>query len=111
MIETHADITVQDVKQLLDAGSDFLLLDCRTPEEFEEVHLESAKLIPMADLQERVGELEAFRSHRIVVHCHLGVRSESVTQWLRARGFRIVQNMQGGIDAWAEQIDPSLPRY
>jgi rhodanese-related sulfurtransferase len=65
----------------------------------------------MSQIQARLGELTPLREKHFVVHCHHGGRSERVTYWLRANGFPRVQNMAGGIDAWAVQIDPALPRY
>ena len=106
-----SDVSVHEVKQLLDSEQPFLLLDCRGQDEYDLVHLEPAKLIPMDELQHRVSELHCHRTSRIVVYCHLGGRSQMVTAWLRQQGFTQVQNMAGGIDAWAQQIDPSLPRY
>lgn len=105
------EIDVRSVKSLLDAQDDFLLLDCREPDEHELVHIAGAKLLPMNETPSRLGELEPHRDRRIVVHCHFGGRSLQVVQWLRNQGFDNVQNMTGGIDAWSVQIDPSLSRY
>lgn len=99
------------VKEMLGQRDDFLLLDCRTHEEYQIVHLEVAKLIPMDELPTRISELSADKKRRIVVHCHLGGRSLQVTEWLRHQGFSKAQDMIGGIDAWAIQVDASLPRY
>ncbi len=95
----------------MDSQEPFLLLDCRNQDEYDLVHLQSAKLIPVGELTTRVAELEPHRNDRIVVYCHLGGRSQMVATWLRENNFTKVQNMVGGIDAWAEQIDRSLPRY
>ena len=102
---------VQTVKELIDGGHEFLLLDCREKDEHEFVRLEQATLIPMSELESRREELESHRQSHIIVMCHIGGRSQRVTQWLRALGFPQVQNMSGGIDAWAAEIDPALPRY
>jgi rhodanese-related sulfurtransferase len=101
----------KSVKAKLDAGSDFLLLDCREADEFETVNIAAAKLLPMSELMTRVGELEPYKTTEIVVHCHHGGRSLKVTNWLRQQGFAKVQSLAGGIDQWAVDIDPSLPRY
>ena len=90
---------------------DFLLLDCREKDEYDLVHLPQAKLLPMSELAVRVGELEAYRDKEIVVLCHHGIRSLDVAMWLRQAGFADVKSISGGIDRWAQQIDPSLPRY
>jgi rhodanese-related sulfurtransferase len=105
------EIDVCTVKSLLDANADFLLLDVRERAEHNFVHIPEAELVPMSQIQNRIIELEPYRKKHIVVHCHLGGRSFQVTEWLRALGFAKVQNMTGGIEAWSEEIDPSLPRY
>jgi rhodanese-related sulfurtransferase len=95
----------------MDAEAQFLLLDCRNQEEFDLVHLPDAVLIPMGQLAERVDELDVHKTSHIVVYCHLGGRSQMVTEWLRQQGFEGVQNMMGGIDGWAVQIDQNVRRY
>jgi rhodanese-related sulfurtransferase len=92
-------------------GDDFLLLDCRDPEEYALVRIPNARLLPLGELPVRAAELEPYRNRRIVVHCHHGGRSLRAANWLRANGFPQAQSMAGGIDTWAEQIDPTLPRY
>lgn len=105
------EVSCQAVKAQLDNGEEFVLIDCREPVEHEHVHLEAATLLPMSQMMERVGELEPHRSQPIVVHCHHGGRSLQVAQWLQQQGFADVKSMAGGIDLWAVEIDPSLPRY
>ena len=105
------EVDVLTIKQKLDRGEDFLLLDCREPEEFAIAKITSAELIPMSQLRERMGELEAHRQRLIVVHCHHGGRSLRVAMWLRRQNFPSAQSMAGGIDAWSQQIDASVPRY
>ena len=105
------EISPSEVKALLDAQADFLLLDCRESEEHATASISGATLFPMSAIQERVTELEPQRARHIVVHCHLGGRSLQVAQWLRQQGFDRVQSMAGGIAAWSEAIDPSVPTY
>jgi rhodanese-related sulfurtransferase len=105
------EVDVTTVKQLLDSGDDFTLLDCREPSEYETARIDGAKLIPMREIPGRLAELEPLRNSRIVVHCHHGGRSLRVTHWLREQGFPNVQNMTGGIDAWSQIVDPKVPRY
>jgi rhodanese-related sulfurtransferase len=105
------EVTVQQVQALREADSDFLLLDCRERDEFETARIDGSLLIPMGELPERIAELEPHRERSIVVHCHHGGRSMRVTQWLREQGYSQTQNMAGGIDAWSQQIDDSVPRY
>jgi adenylyltransferase/sulfurtransferase len=101
----------QTVKSRLDSGEAFLLLDCREPDEYDVAHIEGARLLPMSQLIDRVGELEPFRQGSVVVHCHHGGRSLRVANWLKQQGFADVQSLAGGIDQWAVDIDPTLPRY
>ena len=99
------------LKQKLDAGEDFLLLDCRERNEHELVRIEGSTLIPMSEMRARASELEPYRQKEIIVHCHHGGRSLQVTAWLRQQGFANVRSLAGGIDQWAAEIDPRLPRY
>ena len=101
----------QAVKDALCRDKTFLLLDCREQDEWDLVHIEGAKLLPMSQLASRIQELEPYRGLRVVVHCHHGGRSLRVADWLRKVGFDGAQSMAGGIDAWSQEIDRSLPRY
>jgi rhodanese-related sulfurtransferase len=101
----------RSVKQQLDAGQSLVLIDCREADEYAIVHIPQATLVPMSEIQQRAGELEPHRDSPVVVHCHHGGRSLRVVQWLRQLGFHRAQSLAGGIDRWAEEIDPSLPRY
>ncbi|HLJ10069.1 MAG TPA: rhodanese-like domain-containing protein [Planctomycetaceae bacterium] len=105
------EIDCKSVKKMLDAKADFLLVDCREADEYQKVHIDRAKLVPMSVIQDRLAELEAYKEREIVVHCHHGGRSLKVTHWLRGQGFANVKSMAGGIDEWAVEIDPKLPRY
>lgn len=86
-----------------------MLLDVREPGEWEIAHLPGATLIPLRQLPDRVTELTRARS--VVVYCHSGNRSGRATRMLLDLGFTRVRNLEGGIDAWAETVDPSMPRY
>jgi rhodanese-related sulfurtransferase len=105
------EVAPVEVKRMLDDKADFLLLDCREADEHSTVHIAQAMLLPMSELAGRVSEIEAHRNGRIVVHCHRGGRSLRVANWLRQQGFAGAQSMSGGIDQWAVEIDPTLPRY
>ena len=104
------DIDVRTVKQMLDRGEKFVLLDCREISEIATAKIAGTKHIPMREIPARIAELGP-KQGRIVVHCHHGGRSQRVTQFLRQQGFDQVQNMAGGIDAWSQEIDSSVPRY
>jgi len=86
-----------------------LLLDVREPFERAICAVQGSRHVPMRQIPESLGELS--REQPILVLCHHGGRSLRVTQYLRANGFANVSNVAGGIDAWAEQLDPSLTRY
>ena len=93
----------------LDAGDDLVLLDVREPHEWDIAHLDGAKLIPVNSVTARANELST--ADEIVVYCKGGVRSAARREQLRQLGFRKLWNLKGGVTAWAEDVDPSLPRY
>lgn len=105
------EIDCETVRRKLEAGGDFVLLDCRERDEHETARIAEARLLPMSEIQERIGELEPDRDREVVVHCHHGGRSLRVANWLRQQGFTRAKSMAGGIDEWSERIDPSVPRY
>ena len=105
------EIDCRSVSAKRDAGDAFLLLDCREDDEYRHVHIDGATLVPMSQLMERVGELNEHRDDEIIVYCHHGGRSLRVAMWLRQQGFTNAKSMAGGIDRWAIDVDPSLPRY
>lgn len=111
MSSVPLEVSVTDVKKMLDEKQDFLLIDCREPHEYENCRIEGSKLIPMRETQTRLEEIESYRNRTVVVHCHHGGRSMRVTMFLRQLGFQNAQNMAGGIDAWSIEVDPSVPRY
>src|SRR2546423_1073663 len=102
-------ISVQELKRRMDAIEDFELIDVREPFEFEIARINGAKLIPLGEIAERADELQ--RGEPIVVHCHSGQRSAQAVRLLQQQGFSNVYNLDGGIDAWSDQIDPSVPKY
>ncbi|MEP3482705.1 MAG: rhodanese-like domain-containing protein [Fuerstiella sp.] len=105
------EIDCQSVKAMLDAGEDFVFLDCREQSEYDTVKIEGASLLPMSEIQTRVGEIEKHKNSKMVIHCHHGGRSLNVAMWLKGQGFENVSSMTGGIDVWAQEIDSTLPRY
>ena len=102
-------ISPEELKALLDKKEDVYILDVREPQEWNIAHLEKAKLIPLGELPQAMNQLSS--ADDIVVHCRSGVRSARAVQFLMEMGFRKVRNLEGGILAWAERIDPSMPRY
>jgi len=101
-------ITVEDLKRKLDAKDDIFILDVREPHEYQICHL-NGYLIPVGDLPKRVNELDS--SREIIAHCRSGVRSAKAVNFLRRAGFQKVYNLTGGILAWADRIDPKMPKY
>jgi rhodanese-related sulfurtransferase len=102
-------ITVGDLKRRRDEGEALLLLDVREPAELATAALPDVTAIPMGDVPVRLHELPTDRA--IVVMCHHGARSAHVTSFLNANGYPNAVNLDGGIDAWSTQIDPTVPRY
>jgi rhodanese-related sulfurtransferase len=90
-------------------AEDVVLLDVREPGEIAVAAIPFAKQIPMGEIPTRSHELD--KNKIIIVMCHSGVRSMQVARFLRAHGFARVMNLAGGIDAWSQQIDSSIPRY
>ncbi len=104
-----AEMSPHELKRRMDAGEPFELIDVREPFEYEVARIDGAKLIPLGEITERLDELSG--KQPIVVHCHSGKRSEQAARLLQQRGFANVYNLEGGIDAWSDQIDPNVPKY
>jgi adenylyltransferase/sulfurtransferase len=101
-------ISVEELKKKLDAKADVFILDVREPHEYQICNLKGY-LIPVGDLPKRVSELDS--SREIVAHCKMGGRSAKAVNFLRRAGFTKVYNLTGGILAWADRIDPKMPKY
>ena len=111
MAETPIEISCHELKELMDGQEPILLIDCREPEEHAIVSLPGARLVPMQEIPTKAAEIIAEGSPRLVVYCHHGMRSAQTAGWLRENGAPHAQSLAGGVDAWAVQIDPNLPRY
>tara|TARA_B100001029_G_C15032151_1_gene437694 strand:- start:10 stop:1128 length:1119 start_codon:yes stop_codon:yes gene_type:complete len=109
--ESQADleITVDDLKGIVDSKEKITLLDVREPGEYEICSLNNSRLIPLGDLTSRVHELDT--ADDIIVYCHHGMRSLQATRILKGMGYAKVRNLAGGIDAWAAKFDEKMPRY
>lgn len=105
------EITPREVKAMQDKGDSFVLIDCREPREYHVAHIAGSQLVPLSELPDRLPEIKAHADQKVVVHCHHGGRSLQMTAVLRQQGFQDVASMAGGIDLWARDIDPSVPRY
>ena len=103
------EIEPAEVKAKADQGDSFVLLDVRESHEYLICNIPFAKLIPLGDLPKRVNELDT--AVEIVAHCKSGVRSAKACDFLRQAGFRKVRNMKGGILAWSDKVDSSVPKY
>ena len=104
------EITVRELKDRIDQGNRPFILDVRKPHEYDIANLNGA-LIPLDELAERLDELEDRKQEDIVVHCRSGGRSSQAVQLMQARGFERACNLKGGVLAWSEEIDPSMPTY
>jgi adenylyltransferase/sulfurtransferase len=102
------EIQVEELKRRLDAGEDLFVLDVREPHEYQICNIKG-HLIPLGDLPKRVHELDS--SREIVAHCRSGVRSAKAVTFLQQAGFKKVHNLAGGILAWADRVDPKMPKY
>jgi sulfur-carrier protein adenylyltransferase/sulfurtransferase len=102
------EMQVEELKRRLDAGEDLFVLDVREPHEYQICNI-GGYLIPLGDLPKRVNELDS--SREIVAHCRSGARSAKAVGFLQQAGFKKVHNLAGGILAWADRIDPKMPKY
>jgi molybdopterin/thiamine biosynthesis adenylyltransferase/rhodanese-related sulfurtransferase/molybdopterin converting factor small subunit len=108
-VTSEGDIDPVEVKAKIDRGDPFVLIDVREPHEYQICNIPQAKLIPLGDLPKRVNELDS--ADEIVAHCKSGMRSAKAVDFLKQAGFRKVRNMKGGILAWSDKVDPSVPKY
>jgi len=102
------EITPRELKTRLDRGDDLFILDVREPHEYQICNI-NGKLIPLGDLPKRVSELDS--SREIVAHCRSGKRSADAVEFLQKAGFKKIWNLKGGILAWSDEVDPSMPKY
>jgi sulfur-carrier protein adenylyltransferase/sulfurtransferase len=102
------EMQVEELKRRLDAGENLFVLDVREPHEYQICNI-GGHLIPLGDLPKRVNELDS--SREIVAHCRSGVRSAKAVGFLQQAGFKKVHNLAGGILAWADRVDPKMPKY
>lgn len=111
MDSKHPDeVTVQEMQRALaEPGMGIKVLDVREPNEYQIAHVEGVSLLPLSQLAQRFSELDPNRQYYI--HCKVGIRSMNALQFLRQQGFKHLKSVQGGITAWSEQIDPTVPRY
>lgn len=106
---TVPEITPTELKQMIDERRDFRLVDVREPHEFDICRIPGSVLIPLGDVPARMNELDSAQD--IVVHCRSGMRSARAVELLQKAGFRRIHNLKGGILAWSDEVDPSVPKY
>ncbi len=104
------EISATDLERRMAAGEDIQLIDVRQPEEWAFAKIEGAKLIPLGEIMNRMGEIDETRE--TVIHCKSGMRSAQAVQALQRAGFKgDLKNLKGGITAWSNEVDPKVPKY
>jgi len=103
------EITPTELKKMMDEHRPFVLIDVREPHEYEICRIPGSTLIPLGEIAQRMNELNS--ADEIVVHCRSGMRSAKAVQILMQAGFRKIHNLKGGILAWSDEVDPSVPKY
>jgi adenylyltransferase/sulfurtransferase len=103
------EVTVQELKKLMDVKADFQLIDVREPHEYDICNLKG-ELIPMGEIPENVARIN--NNWQVIIHCRSGARSGQIVQYLeKNHGFTNLYNLKGGVLAWAKEIDSSMPTY
>ncbi|MDW8209364.1 MAG: molybdopterin-synthase adenylyltransferase MoeB [Chloroherpetonaceae bacterium] len=108
-VEESEEITVRELKARMDRGERLTIVDVREPYEYEIARIPGTILIPLGQIEARADELNP--EAEIILHCRSGKRSADALNRLKARGFKRLKNLVGGILAWSEEIDPSVPKY
>jgi adenylyltransferase/sulfurtransferase len=106
---TSSEITPQQLKARIDAGENLFVLDVRNPNEFAICRIPGTALVPLPELPARLGEVP--RDREVIVHCKSGMRSAKAIEFLKQQGYTKLVNLTGGILAWADKVDPGMPRY
>ncbi len=105
----YRDLSPTEVKELLEHKDGIRLIDVREEWEHKLARIENSELMPMSNFVGRAGELD--KDDELVIYCHRGVRSVNVCNFLANQGFKNLINLKGGIDAWSDEVDPSVPKY
>jgi molybdopterin/thiamine biosynthesis adenylyltransferase/rhodanese-related sulfurtransferase/molybdopterin converting factor small subunit len=108
-VTENEEITVKELKARMDRGEDLTVIDVREPYEYAIARIPGTKLIPLGQIEERAGELD--RNRELILQCRSGKRSADALNRLKAKGFTRLKNLVGGITAWSDEIDPSVPKY
>ncbi|MBI4163830.1 MAG: molybdopterin-synthase adenylyltransferase MoeB [Candidatus Aenigmarchaeota archaeon] len=107
--EDDEQINPKKLKELFDKKEDLILVDVREQSEYQICHIEGSKLIPLGQIKQRSEELD--KNKLIVLHCHHGGRSMQALSYLKSLGFTKLKNLDGGIDAWADEVEPTMTKY
>lgn len=102
------EVTVTELKEMMDRKDDFQLIDVREEMEFDHCNI-GGELIPMGTVMNNLDKIA--KNKKVVIHCKSGGRSGTIVQMLTAQGYDNLYNLKGGILAWSDQIDPSVPKY
>ena len=102
-------ISREELKEKIDRGDNFVLIDVREPHEYKIANIPGSRLIPLGEFPKHVSEFDPEAD--IVIHCKSGMRSAKACGVLRQAGFKHVRNVVGGILAWSDKVDPSVPKY
>ncbi|MBX7170735.1 MAG: hypothetical protein K1X72_07235 [Pyrinomonadaceae bacterium] len=105
----YQTVSPTEIAERIKNGEEVNLIDVREPLEFEIASVEGAKLFPLSQFNEWINDLEPEKE--IVVMCHHGIRSANLCMFLVRNGFEKVFNLDGGIDLWSKEVDPTIPRY
>ena len=103
------ELTAPEVKKMMDEKKPFVLVDVREPHEFQICRIPGSVLIPLGEVPKRMNELNS--ADDIVVHCRSGMRSAQAVEFLMKAGFRKIHNLKGGVLAWSDEVDPTMPKY
>jgi rhodanese-related sulfurtransferase len=109
MPENVTQLKVRELAELLTRPNAPLLVDVRSPEEWQFCHIDGAVHVPLNQLAQRLEELD--RDREVVIYCHHGIRSHQAAEFLLWQGFKKVRNLIGGIEAWSVEVDPNIARY
>ena len=110
-LNPQLETTPRETKRLLDEQADFVLIDCRLPQEVAVTKIDGGELIPLQQMQQHAERLEALRDEKIIVYCRSGGRSLQFAQILKRNGFNDVRSMAGGILLWNRDVNPGGPQY
>jgi adenylyltransferase/sulfurtransferase len=103
------EISARQLQEMISGGKKVALVDVREPFEFEIARIPNSHLIPLGTIPERLADIP--RTETTVVMCKSGVRSARVIEFLREQGFENLLNLEGGLDAWREEVDPTMRKY